>query len=128
VPVLALILPVARSALSGLWSVSSSPIGAAIIAFGIAWFWSGHRERVACDARAEAFRADLQRVADAEHLRREAAIAEARAVGAAESEALARKNLDLEIRLKESADASHAADSLPCLDAASVLRLNRLAR
>jgi hypothetical protein len=127
-PFLAIILPAARAALGGLWSFASSPIGRLVIVGAVAWFWSGHRERAACEARAEAVRAELQRAADAEHVRRESAIAEARAAGAAEADALARKNLDLEIRLQESADASHAADDRHCLSRDSVLRLDRLSR
>jgi hypothetical protein len=127
-PLLAILLPAARAALGLLSVVVGTPIGAAALSFGIAWLISGHRERAACEARADAFRAELQRAADAEHARREAAIAEARAAGLVESEALARKSLDLEVRLKEFADASHAADARPCLDAGGVMRLDRLAR
>jgi hypothetical protein len=127
-PILALILPAARAALSGLWSLASSPIGRLVIVGVVAWRWSVHREHAACEARAEALRVELQRAADAEHLRRESAIAEARAAGAAEADALARKAIDLEIRMKESENASHAADARPCLSRDSVLRLDRLAR
>ncbi|WP_159728412.1 hypothetical protein [Methylosinus sp. Ce-a6] len=127
-PFLALIPALVKGALDALSAAIRTPIGAAAVAFGVAWLWAGHRERAACDARAEAFRAELQRAADAEHIRREAAIAEARAAGATESNALAKKNLDLEIRLKESADASAAHDHRPCLARDSVMRLDRLAR
>lgn len=127
-PIFALIFPAARAALGGLWSLVSSPIGRLVVVAGVAWAWSGHRERAACEARASAFRAELQRAAEAEHIRRETAIAKAQAVGAAEADALARKNLDLEIRLKESEDASRANDSRACLDRSGVLRLQRLAR
>jgi hypothetical protein len=120
----ALLLPAARLALG----LISTPIGAAALAFAIAWPASGYRERAACKARAEAFRAELQRAADAEHARREAVIAAADAAGLADAEALARRRLDLEIRLKEAEDASHAADRRPCLDGAGVMRLDRLAR
>jgi hypothetical protein len=127
-PILALILPAARAAIGLFSAIIRTPIGAAALAFGLAWIIAGHRERAACEARASALRLELQRAAAAEHVRREAAIAEARSAGLAESEALARKSLDLEIRLKESADASHAADARPCLDAAGVMRLDRLSR
>jgi hypothetical protein len=127
-PLLAILLPAARSALGLVSAAIRTPLGAATLAFGLAWLIAGSRERAACEARAVAFRAEMQRAADAEHARREAAIAEARAAGLVESEALARKSLDLEARLKESEDASHAADRRPCLDAAGVMRLDRLAR
>jgi hypothetical protein len=127
-PILALILPAARAALSLLSGAVQTPIGAAALAFGLAWLISSHRERVACEARAAALRMELQRAADAEHMRRESAIAEARAAGVAESEALARRALDLEIRLEESINASRANDAHPCLDGASVMRLDRLSR
>jgi hypothetical protein len=127
-PLLAILLPAARGALGLLSAVIRTPIGAAALAAVIAWLVAGHRERAACEARATALRLELQRAADAEHVRREAAIAEARAAGLAESEALARKSLDLETRLKESEDASHAADRRPCLDGAASLRLDRLAQ
>ncbi|TDX61909.1 hypothetical protein EDE12_11210 [Methylosinus sp. sav-2] len=127
-PFLALLLPAARAALGLVVSAVRTPIGAAALAFGLAWLIAGRREHAACEARLETFRVELQRAADAEHARRESVIAEARAAGRVESEALARKNLDLEIRLKESADASAAHDRRPCLDAAGVMRLDRLAR
>jgi hypothetical protein len=127
-PFLTFILPAARAALGLVSAAVHIPIVAAALAFGLAWIVASSRERAACEARAVALRLELQRAADAEHARREAAIAEAHAAGLAESEALARKSLDLEIRLKEAADASHAADRRPCLDAAGVLRLDRLAR
>lgn len=127
-PFLALVLPAARAALDLLSAAIRTPIGAALIAFAVAWLLAGHRERIACEARAAALRMELQRAADAEHSRREAVIAEARAAGVAESEALARKTLDLEIRLKEAEDASHAADDRPCLDGSGVMRLDRLSR
>jgi hypothetical protein len=127
-PLFSIIVGLAKLAGEAVVAFATSPLGRLVIVGAAAWLWSGHRERAACEARAEAFRADLQRAADAEHLRRESAIAEARAAGAAEADALARKNLDLEIRLQESADASHAADARPCLSRDSVLRLDRLAR
>lgn len=127
-PFLALIAPIAKTVFDTVSAIIRTPIGAAAIAFVVAWLLAAHRERAACAAHLETIRVELQRAADAEHARRESTIAEARAAGAAESEALARKNLDLEIRLKEAADASHAADSHPCLDAAGVLRLQRLGR
>lgn len=127
-PFLALFLAAARAALEFVSAAVRTPAGAALIAFGATWLIAGHRERVACETRTVALRFELQRAADAEHVRREAAIADARAAGAAESDALARKSLDLEIKLKEAADASRAADNRPCLDRAGVLRLDALSR
>lgn len=126
-PLLAL-LPLIRAALGGLWAAATSPLGRLVVVAAVAWLWSGHRERVACDARAEAFRAELQRATDAEHARRLSAIAEANAVAEVEARALAAKNQDFETRLKEIEHASRAADAHPCLDGAASLRLDRLSR
>jgi hypothetical protein len=127
-PFLALFLPALRGALGFVVSAVRTPIGAAIVAASLAWLVAGHRERAACSARAEALRQELQRAAEAEHIRRESAIGAADAAGHAASEALARQNLDRTIRLKEAEDASHAADHMPCLTRDSVMRLDRLAR
>lgn len=127
-PILALILPALRAALGFVVSAIRTPIGAAIVAAGVTWLVVGHNERAACAARAEALRLELQRSAEAEHIRRESAIGAADAAGLAASDALARQNLDLTIRLKEAEDASHAADHMPCLTRDSVMRLDRLAR
>ncbi|WP_064033477.1 hypothetical protein [Methylosinus sp. R-45379] len=127
-PILALLPMLLKGALDALSAAVRTPIGAAALAVGLTWLVVGHNERAACSARADALRLELQRAADAEHARRESAIGAAEAAGRAESEGLARKNLDLEIRLKEAADASAAHDRRPCLDAADVMRLDRLAR
>ncbi|TDX63983.1 hypothetical protein EDE12_106128 [Methylosinus sp. sav-2] len=127
-PILALLPMLVKGALDALSAAVRTPIGAAAVAAGLTWLVVSHNERAACSARAEALRLELQRAADAEHARRESAIGAAEAVGRAEADALARKNLDLEIRLKEAADASAALDRSPCLTRDSVMRLERLAR
>jgi hypothetical protein len=71
-PFLAILLPAARSALGLVSAAIRTPLGAATLAFGLAWLIAGSRERAACEARAVAFRAEMQRAAEAEHARREA--------------------------------------------------------
>lgn len=98
-------------------------------AIGLACFDWGYSHRAAIDrdawARAEAARLHAALI---EHARREDEIAKARAAADAEARAEARQEADREIRRKESEDASHAHDRGSCLDADSVLRLQRLGR
>jgi hypothetical protein len=59
-PFLALLGPALKTGLDAAWSFASSRIGQLLIAFGVAWIWSGHRAHVACEQERAAFRASLE--------------------------------------------------------------------
>lgn len=97
------------------------------IAIGFACFDGGYSWRAAIDREAWD-RAEASRLAAelAEHGRREAVIAKAKADAIAAARAEVALEADREKILKESDHASRENDRHPCLPASGVMRLNRI--
>jgi hypothetical protein len=101
--------------------------GLVALAIGVAFFDGGYSWRAAID-RETWKQAEAARLAAelAEHARREAAIAKAKADAIAAARAEAALEADREKILKESDHASRENDRNACLPASSVMRLNRI--
>ncbi|MGD9545056.1 MAG: hypothetical protein AB7F41_14540 [Methylocystis sp.] len=119
-------LALLRGGASIFFSFAKTWLGAFVIAFCIAWLWSGHREAKRCAEREAAAEAERVRIGLLEHARREDAIAQARKKAEA-AEATFKSQQEEHARyMQEIEDASKVRDAAPCLDRASVLRLDRI--
>jgi len=122
---LATVLTAFRAGASIFLEFAKTWVGAFVIAFCVAWFWSGHRHDAACAERDRAAEAERVRLGLIEHSRRETAIAEARDAALKDISRLTSERDDLEAKLKEADNASHVNDARSCLDARSVRRLKK---
>lgn len=68
-PALTVVLAFIKGGLGWLWEFFSSHFGQLVLVGLVAWFWAGHRARVACDERFEIARAEAVAAANAETAR-----------------------------------------------------------
>lgn len=122
------ILAVLKSGAELFFSFAKTWIGGFVIAFVIAWLWSGHRHDVACAAREKAAEAERVRIGMIEHSRREDAIAKARSDADAAEAALKSQQEEHAKYQREIENASKANDRVPCIDGAGSVRLDRIGR
>jgi hypothetical protein len=123
-PGLALLAGV-KSVVSGVFEFAKTWIGGVLIAFVVAWLWSGWRHDAACRAKLAAYVEDVKRATAQEDARRARALDAAKAEAEADSKTLDAENRALKTKLKELNNASHAHDGRPGLPADGVRRLNQ---
>ncbi len=85
-----LILMLTRGFFARLFEFAKTWIGGFVLAFAIAWFWSGHRHDVACDARIAAEHAEAERAAAAKRAEWDAASTNIKTAAAARTKEDAR--------------------------------------
>lgn len=122
---IAAILAGARSVVSGVADFAKTWLGGAIIAFCIAWLWSGWRHDAACTRRVSAIEASIKAKTAEELERRAHVLLETKAEALEDARKLESENEDLKAKLKELEHASHANDGRPGLPADGVRRLNK---
>jgi biopolymer transport protein ExbB/TolQ len=122
------ILAVLKSGASLLFAFAKTWVGGFVIAFVVAWLWSGHRHDAACAAREKAAEAERVRIGLIEHSRREDAIAKARREAELAEAALKSQQEEHARYMLEMENASKANDARPCLPADSSVRLDRIGR
>jgi hypothetical protein len=123
-PIAALLVR-AKAVASKLFEFAETWLGGVIIAFVVAWLWSGWRHDAACTRRVAAIEADIKAKTAEEDDRRARVLLETRAKAIEEAKKLESENDELKAKLKELKDASHANDGRPGLPADGVRRLNK---
>jgi cell shape-determining protein MreC len=122
---IAAILAGAKKLAQKFFSFAETWIGGFIIAFVVAWLWSGWRHDAACEARVSSIEENIKKKTAEEDDRRARALLEAKAEALEEAKKLESENDELKTKLKELEDASHANDGRPGLPADGVRRLNK---
>jgi hypothetical protein len=122
---IAAILAGAKSFAGKFFSFAETWLGGAIIAFGVAWLWSGWRHDAACTRRVAAIEASIKAKTAEEAERRARVLLETKAEALEDDRKLESENEELKAKLKELEHASHANDGRPGLPADGVRRLNK---
>jgi hypothetical protein len=115
----------AKTVAGKFFSFAETWIGGFIIAFAVAWLWSGWRHDAACARRVAAIEEDIKAKTAEEDDRRARVLLETKAKAIEEAKKLESENDELKAKLKELKDASHANDGRPGLPADGVRRLNK---
>jgi len=123
-PIVALLVR-AKAVASNLFEFAETWLGGVIIAFVVAWLWSGWRHDAACARRVSAIEADIKAKTAEEDDRRARVLLETKAKAIEEAKKLESENDQLKAKLKELQDASHANDGRPGLPTDGVRRLNK---
>lgn len=122
---IAAILAGAKTVAEKFFSIAETWLGGVVIAFAVAWLWSGWRHDAACAKRVSAIEVNIKAATATEDERRDRVLSESQAKAREEVKRLKSESDELRAKLKELYHASHANDGRPGLPADGVRMLNK---